>query len=213
MKKECPLCSSSAKIFYEAKQTYFQCNTCCGIFVDPAQLPSTKSEKARYEIHSDDTNDMGYRKFVSPLTSVIIRECNEKSLGLDFGAGASAIVSTILKESNYSIVNYDPYFHIYPELLTKKYDYISSCEVVEHFYTPYKEFTLLKNLLHPHAKIYIMTEPYHEGINFASWYYKNDPTHVFFYSKETFLWIKNEFNFTDVTIDGRLIIFENERVF
>ena len=64
-------------------------------------------------------------------------------------------------------------------------------------------------MLNPHAKMYLMTEPYDEGIDFASWYYKNDPTHVFFYSKNTFEWIKNEFDFLSVSIDKRLIILEN----
>jgi hypothetical protein len=54
-----------------------------------------------------------------------------------------------------------------------------------------------------------MTELYNEGIDFASWYYKNDPTHVFFYSQETFEWIKKEFCFSNVKVDERLIIFEN----
>jgi hypothetical protein len=53
-----------------------------------------------------------------------------------------------------------------------------------------------------------MTEIYSEKINFATWYYKNDPTHVFFYTKKTFGWIKNEFNFKSIVFDKRVIIFE-----
>jgi hypothetical protein len=59
------------------------------------------------------------------------------------------------------------------------------------------------------SKLYLMTEVYNEGIDFASWYYKNDPTHVFFYSRETFEWIKKEFGFSKVEVNKRLIVFEN----
>jgi len=209
MKKECPLCNSQAKLFYKDKQTYFKCDNCFGIFVDTLELPDSKVEKERYELHNDDVNNDGYRNFVAPLTSAIINDFTIEHKGLDFGAGTSRIISSILKESNYNILDYDPYFHIHPELLEKKYDYLSSCEVVEHFYTPYKEFKLLKSLLNTDGKLYIMTEPYHSEIDFATWYYKNDPTHVFFYSLETLQWIKNEFGFSSLDIKKRLVVFNN----
>lgn len=205
----CPLCSTLSKEFYVDKNTYYRCQACYGIFADEDDKPSVKSEKQRYELHNDDVNDIGYRKFVSPITHSILNNFSIHNSGLDFGAGTSAIISAILKEKNYNILNYDPYFHAFPELLERKYDYISSCEVIEHFYNPHKEFSLLKKMLNTDAKMYLMTEPYNEGINFASWYYKNDPTHVFFYTKETFQWIKKEFGFSNVIISKRLIVFEN----
>ena len=66
-------------------------------------------------------------------------------------------------------------------------------------------------MLKKSSKLYLMTELYNEGIDFARWYYKNDPTHVFFYSQETFDWIKKEFGFSDVRVDKRLITFENKK--
>lgn len=206
---QCPLCKGKSKLFYKDTQTYYKCETCSGIFVDSKELPDSKNEKERYELHDDDTNDNGYRKFVKPITSSIMKDFTTNNKGLDFGAGTSRIISTILKEQEYEILDYDPYFHIYPQLLEQKYDYISSCEVIEHFYTPYKEFKLLKSMLNKDAKLYLMTEPYNEGIDFSSWYYKNDPTHVFLYSKETFEWIKKEFGFSSLRVEKRLIIFEN----
>jgi hypothetical protein len=175
-------------------------------FVDEAQLPDVTSEKARYELHDDNAQDLGYRKFVSPITKNILNDFTQEDLGLDLGAGTSAIISSVLKEDAYKIKNYDPYFHNYPELLEEKYDYISSCEVIEHFYTPYKEFKLLREMLNDEGKLYLMTDIYDENIDFASWYYKNDPTHVFLYTKETFEWIKKEFGFKSLVIEGRLVI-------
>jgi len=205
----CPLCSTKSEVFYSDIDTYYKCNTCHSVFVDENNRPNLESEKQRYEIHENDVDDKGYQKFVSPITSSILKDFSRDSKGLDFGAGTGPVLSKVLQDNNYSIKQYDPFFHNYPELLEQRYDYIGSCEVIEHFYNPYKEFKLLKSMLNPHAKIYLMTEPYSEGIDFASWYYKNDPTHVFFYSKDTFEWIKNEFGFSSVSIDKRLIILQN----
>lgn len=206
MKKECPLCNTKASLFYKDTQTYYKCCNCYGIFVDKDELPNEESEKERYELHDDDTEDLGYIKFVSPITSAIMNDFKKTDDGLDFGAGTSAIIASVLHKSDYMLRNYDPYFHINPELLEQKYDYISSCEVVEHFYNPHKEFLLLRKLLKDGGKLYLMTEPYKDGIDFSKWYYKNDPTHVFFYTQKTFEWIKKEYGFSSLKIDARLIV-------
>lgn len=116
----------------------------------------------------------------------------------------------MLNDNSYNISSYDPFFHNHPELLEESYDYIACCEVIEHFYNPSREFYLLKKLLKKDAKLYLMTELYDDSIDFDSWYYKNDPTHVFFYHRDTFKWIMKEFNFSDVTINHRLITISNQ---
>jgi arylsulfatase A-like enzyme len=116
-------------------------------------------------------------------------------------------IAKVLKDNNYNIALYDPFFHNIPELLEDKYDYIVCCEVIEHFHNPKKEFTLLKKLLKKGAQLYCMTDLYDESNDFHNWYYKNDLTHVFIYHKNTILWIQQEFGFSDVKISGRLISF------
>ena len=207
MTKNCPLCKTKSKIFYQDKQTYYKCENCYAIFVDETQLADKRSEKARYELHTDDVADEGYRKFISPITTQIKIDFQKSHKGLDFGAGTSQIITKVMQEKAYDIVSYDPFFHNYPKLLENKYDYIAACEVIEHFYNPAKEFKLLKNLLDKNGKLYLMTDIYDESIDFSKWYYKNDLTHVFFYTKETFKWIKKEFEFKDLIIEKRLVIF------
>ncbi|WP_309597799.1 methyltransferase domain-containing protein [Flavobacterium oreochromis] len=84
---------------------------------------------------------------------------------------------------------------------------MASCEVIEHFHHPKKEFQLLKELLVPKGKLYCMTHLYDSSIHFEKWYYKNDTTHVFIYQKETIEWIAKMLMFSDFTIKNRLIIF------
>ncbi|WP_457744858.1 class I SAM-dependent methyltransferase [Sulfurimonas sp.] len=206
MSKNCPLCKTKSKLFYQDKQSYYKCENCYGIFVDETQLPDKRSEKARYELHSDDSADEGYRAFVAPITKNIEKEFQKSHKGLDFGAGTSQIITKVMLEKGYDMVSYDPFFHNYPKLLENRYDYIAACEVIEHFYNPYKEFKLLKHLLNKDARLYCMTDIYDESIDFAKWYYKNDLTHVFFYHKKTFEWIQEEFDFDFLKIDKRFIL-------
>ena len=204
----CPLCGNTGTVFYQYKQKLFhQCKHCKGIYMDPEKVPVAKAEKERYEEHNNDTNDLGYQNFVSPITEAIFQDFRPKHKGLDFGAGTAPVISKILSDHNYNIKQYDPFFHYYPALLNVQYDYIACCEVIEHFNDPYKEFKLLKNLLLPHGKLYCMTDLYDESIDFHKWYYKNDQTHVFIYHEKTIQWIKEEFDFSAVTINNRLITF------
>ena len=208
----CPLCNEKSYILYEGKQRYYQCKNCYGIFVDRVDLLDKDQEIDVYTQHDIDTDDKGYRTFVSPITGSILKDFRANHLGLDFGAGRSRIISAVLSDSDYVVENYDPLFFDDKKLLKQKYDFISSCEVIEHFFEPYKEFLLLKSMMKNGSKLYLMSEVYHDDIDFEKWYYKNDPTHVFFYHEKTFRWIQEEFGFSSVDIYKRLIIFENLKI-
>ena len=125
--------------------------------------------------------------------------------GLDYGCGKTAIVEQLLLRKQYNIVGYDPIYYPNENVFDGKYNYITSCEVVEHFYDPAKEFLNLSELLLPKGKLYLKTNLFKEGIEFKNWWYKNDPTHVFFYSEKTLEYIKEEFNFSSLIITDKYI--------
>ncbi|HET8861191.1 class I SAM-dependent methyltransferase [Marivirga sp.] len=170
-------------------------------------LPNDDIEIDRYTTHNNDVNDPRYRTFVSPITNGILKHFGGIHHGLDFGSGTGPVITVVLREKGYSIDSYDPYFDNRPKVLKETYHYIACCEVVEHFHDPSLEFQRLKKLLKPNGKLFIMTDLYHEDIIFENWYYKNDPTHVFFYQESTFECIKKKFGFKSVEITGRLITF------
>lgn len=210
MSEICPLCSNSSSVFFKnKKQEFHKCDTCQGIFLDKKYHLSVEDEKQRYNKHNNDINDKGHQNFVMPIVSSIIRQFSIQDTGLDFGAGPSSVVSKLLKDNNFNISQYDPFFQNNIQLIEKRYNYIICCEVVEHFNNPHKEFKLLRELLFKNAKLFCMTDIYNPNIDFSAWYYKNDSTHIFFYQKETFEWIKKEFNFSNLIIEGRLISFSN----
>lgn len=204
----CPLCNSLSNVFYQQKKrVYHRCDNCYGIFVDQELRPKREVEILRYQKHDNDIEDEGYQNFVAPITSAIMRDFTQRHKGLDFGAGTGPVISKILNDNNFLVIQYDPFFHNHPSLLKDKYNYIACCEVIEHFHNPKKEFGLLKDLLLQNGKLYCMTNIYNEGIDFHNWDYISDKTHVFFYHEKTIHYIKEEFRFSDVTIENRLITY------
>lgn len=204
----CPLCGEQGKFFFRNPRClFYRCGRCKGIFLSQQFLPTRKEEEFRYRQHNNDINDPGYKAFVSPITDSVLKDFTSKHHGLDFGAGTGSVISSVLQSNGYDIQQYDPFFFDDPSLLKKLYDYIVCCEVMEHFHHPKKEFTLLTSMLNPNGILYCMTDLYHEGIDFSTWYYKNDSTHVFIYSAETCRWIAEQFKFSAYNINGRMIRF------
>lgn len=203
----CILCENKADVFeILSGNKYFQCNTCKGIMLDPKHYLSKEKEKERYEEHNNDIEDKGYQAFVSPIVTEVLQDYTKDHKGLDFGAGTGPVISKLLRDNGYNIKLYDPFFANHSEKLEETYDYIACCEVMEHFYNPAKEFGLLKSLLNPGGTLYLKTKLYSENIDFPSWYYRNDATHVFFYHKETLKWIHKHYEFSNLQINKNVII-------
>jgi hypothetical protein len=206
--RKCTLCGAETYLFYEEKQKkYHKCSTCSSVLLDPEDFLSKENEKLRYEEHNNDVTDIGYQKFVAPVVTAIQNKFTTEHTGLDFGAGTGPVVTKLLRDNGFNIQLYDPFFWNNPAVLQNRYDYIACCEVIEHFHNPAKEFGLLRSLLQPNGSLYCMTEIYTEEIEFKQWYYKRDPTHVFFYHSKAFTWIGSHFNFSTVSIQDRLVHF------
>ena len=127
----CPLCLNSSIPFY--KDEFYLCSCCEGIFRPAVKLLDNEKEKERYENHENDSNDLGYQKSVFPITSSILNERKRNEIGLDFGCGKDSPIVKVLRQNEYKIFEYDPFFFDDKKLLEKKYDYIACCEVIEHF--------------------------------------------------------------------------------
>ncbi len=205
----CPLCQSPSNHFYSqnTREFYF-CSTCFAVFLDNKNYFSEKEEQKHYENHNNDIFDKGYQQFASPITNAIQRDFKPQHQGLDYCSGTNSVIVKMLKDSAYHISEYDPFFSNTISLLNQQYDYISCCEVMEHFHHPKKEFEKLYNLLLPNGKLYCMTDLFDETKNFDTWYYKNDHSHVFFYHAKTIAWIAKTIGFSNYSIEGRLILFE-----
>lgn len=205
----CILCHSVLEkpIHVEKEHRFFDCENCGSIVRSTDTFPDFETEKERYETHNNDVNDLRYQKFVSPITNAVQANFKpQNSIGLDFGAGTGPVITKVLNDKGYKLNLYDPFFHPDKSVLNQKYDYIVCCEVIEHFHNPFKEFELLKSLLKPSGKLYCMTDIFSKNLDFGNWYYKNDPTHVIFYTEKSLRWIQREIEFSTLEINHRLIV-------
>lgn len=208
-KEKCLLCNGSAMVFCKKlNHLFYKCDNCQGIFRPRHTFFDASSEKRHYEQHNNDVTDLGYQNFVAPIVNEILKDFSANDKGLDFGSGTGPVISKMLREKDYQVENYDIFFENVPKRLTQKYNYISCCEVMEHFHEPLKEFQLLYSMLLPNGKLYCKTELFNNQVPFEDWYYKNDLTHVFIYQEETLHWIKKELNFKKVEVREKVIVFE-----
>jgi hypothetical protein len=70
--------------------------------------------------------------------------------------------------------------------LETTYDLITASEVVERLSAPGAELQRLWGLLRPGGILGVMTKRVRDPVAFAAWHYKADPTHISFFSRESF---------------------------
>ena len=203
----CTLCDTKTTLFSEyQKRAFYICNNCETVLLHPDYYLNSHQEKERYDLHSDDVTAIGYQNFVKPITQNVIKNFNKNDKGLDFGCGKTEIVKYVLAQSDYNIKGFDPFYFNDVTLLDLKYNYITSCEVVEHLYNPHKVFKQLFDMLLPGGKLFLKTSLYSLDLNFEKWWYKNDPTHVTLYTKKSFEYIEKALGFSKLEISKQLII-------
>ncbi len=184
----CPLClhQQTHPYFSDKRRDYLQCGQCALVFVDPSQRLDATTEKAHYDLHENDPSDAGYRRFLSRIADPLAERISPQSHGLDFGCGPGPTLSILLQERGHEMELYDLYYHPDKAVLEHKYDFITATEVIEHLYDPYNVWQQWLNLVKPKGWIGLMTKMVIDVDAFATWHYKNDITHVIFFSRETF---------------------------
>lgn len=192
---KCILCGSDSDVLLKKKdgREYFVCSGECGlIFLSPDGRLSAVDEKERYDLHNNDPDDPGYRDFLKRLTSELIPRLAAGARGLDFGCGPGPALAGIMQEAGFACANYDPFYFDDRELLNQQYDYITATEVFEHLHDPAEVMVQLAGMLNAGGTIAVMTEMVIAPERFVDWWYHTDPTHVSFYSLQTFEWVASQ---------------------
>ncbi|MES9855167.1 MAG: class I SAM-dependent methyltransferase [Sedimenticola sp.] len=185
----CPSCRTAGSCaFHQDSRDYFRCPVCLLVFVPPHQYLTQQEEKAVYDLHENTLFDPGYRRFLSRLFIPISARLVPNSYGLDFGSGPAPTLSLMFEEAGHSMEIYDSFYTSDSRPLQLSYDFITASEVVEHLHHPLQELDRLWSLLKPNGSLGIMTKRVIDKVSFSTWHYKNDPTHICFFSLETFQW-------------------------
>ncbi|GAA6154338.1 class I SAM-dependent methyltransferase [Pseudoteredinibacter isoporae] len=212
----CPLCNQSriADFHKDKRRQYLRCESCELVFVPENEILSPALEKAEYDKHQNQVDDEGYRGFLNRCLAPLLKHIGSQSSkaigeirGLDFGCGPGPALSHMAAEQGYRVANYDPFYAHQPELLKSQYDFITMTEVIEHIRHPRLVLDLLDRLLDNAATLAVMTKRRRDPEQFASWHYKNDPTHIRFYHLKSFEFIAQHYGWQLTIADNDVVLF------
>lgn len=206
---KCRLCSDSTghKIETKDQRVFYLCAACEFISLDPKFFLTKEEEKARYDLHENTIEDLGYVKMFTDFIDFAIEPHKENiEKALDFGSGPGPVLASLLEDNGFNTDIYDPYFAADTQLKESSYDLITATEVFEHFNKPRESIAKLVSLLKPKAYLAVMTCFPPAKQDFDAWWYKNDPSHVSFYSLKSFEYLAREFSLKITRDNGKNII-------
>lgn len=187
----CPLCHNDQIEDYahDSQRYYYECQCCRLVFVAPHDFLSAEDEKEVYDQHQNNPHDQGYRQFLTRLFDPMMAEISPPAQGLDFGSGPGPTLSLMFEEMGCRMTIFDHFYANDPSVWQSSYDFITTSEVVEHVYQLGEELERLWLHLNSGGVLGVMTKMVTNVEAFNRWHYKNDPTHVRFFSQQTFHWL------------------------
>jgi hypothetical protein len=187
----CPLCHATGAQPHhrDAARVYLRCAVCALVFVPARHHLTAAQEKQRYYFHQNSAQDAGYRRFLAQLFEPLAPRLPAGGAGLDYGCGPEPVLARMFEDAGHPMRLYDPHYAADPAVLQHRYDFVTCTEAAEHFARPGEEWQRIVSLVRPGGWIGVMTSLHDDTPSFADWYYKNDPTHVCFYARETFAWL------------------------
>jgi len=188
----CRICGSSAELFYRDQREFYLCSQCSFIFTRKGV--QVDQEKTHYETqHSNEYDWLKLGRICLDIAGIFKDQSRIYRI-LDYGSGAGNLTNS-LRLHGYHVDSYEPMYDTSPPANNGLgYDVIVLHEVMEHIedipcamktiYDVANDeavvlvFTLLTDELLLHADDFIS--------GFGSWWYKDDMTHVSFFSSLAF---------------------------
>lgn len=130
------------------------------------------------------------------------------SNGLDFGSGPGPLLKLMFEEQGHTMSIFDSFYAPGSEVFDSKYDFITATEVVEHLHKPLVELDRLWTCLQPQGYLGVMTSLNLPDLNFSTWHYIKDETHVVFFAPQTMIWLANRWDAKLEVIGDSVVIFQ-----
>ncbi|SMP40458.1 Methyltransferase domain-containing protein [Anoxynatronum buryatiense] len=197
MKSPCLLCGGQTNPLHHPglKADYRVCGKCDLIFKEAADLISSDEEMRIYNCHQNSIQDPRYVDFFERfLNDAVFPYVNQGKRGLDFGSGPSPVLAQLLeRDYGYSMDIYDLFYAPEKVYEGKKYDLITSTEVVEHLRDPKAYFRLFRTLLKSDGILAVMTLFHrNDTIHFLNWHYARDRSHISFFTPKTMQYLAEQ---------------------
>ncbi|MCW9026837.1 MAG: class I SAM-dependent methyltransferase [Thiovulaceae bacterium] len=186
----CKLCNNPVTNIIDSRNNweFFHCKKCEFIFKNESDFVSSEDELKQYNNHNNTMDSPGYvemfEKFMDATFDEYIKDIKKV---LEFGSGPGPVLSELLKNSGLNVDIYDKYFSAKKVYEGKKYDLITSTEVIEHIENPKDIFDFFASHIKKSGYLALMTQFHtNDAEDFKKWWYKNDPTHICFFRPHTF---------------------------
>jgi hypothetical protein len=215
--EKCPLCTSDDCPLYWQGQNptrdYLHCQYCDLVFVPSRFQLCSEEEKKIYDQHENNPQDEHYRKFLGRLFTPMSTMLSKPSKGLDFGSGPGPTLSKMFAEQGHQCAIYDKFYANDKSTLEKDYGFVSATEVVEHLANPKDVFGMLFSLTEKtKGPVGIMTKLHpQDRKSFLQWHYKNDPTHIAFFSHLTMEMLAKSYDRELLILGTDVVIFTNKK--
>ena len=209
----CKLCFVPTRCINDIKKdlTYYRCSSCGFVSLDDRYVVTKVEEKKKYDQHNNSLANEGYvQMFEDFIELTVVPYLSTLQTALDFGSGPEPVLSVLLERRGLEVDIYDLYYAPQKVYEAKKYDLITSTEVFEHLAKPLEVLKLLVEHLNDNGYIALMTKfPPKDDQEFLNWWYRRDPTHISFFTPQSFEIMAKKVGLEVVkTINDNIVIFK-----
>lgn len=206
----CKICSEPALSFYDDYmqcQTY-HCKACEFIFKDDEAIVSKERELKVYQQHNNTEENLGYvAMFQDFIDKTITPHKADIKTVLDFGSGPNPVLSNMLTRGGLDVDHYDKFFAPQKVYEERKYDLITSTEVIEHISNVQEVMALFSKHLNSGGYLALMTQFHpNEKDAYLNWWYRRDPTHISFFRPKSFTVLAQQHGFTLIYYDDKKLV-------
>ncbi len=207
--EKCTLCySNDTEEYYAGKsRKYFFCLKCSFVFVPDVFLLPSGAEKKLYDNHENSPDDLVYQEYLKQIMNPVLDHILTGAKGLDFGSGPGPTLHLMFRERGFETDIYDAFYAPDESVFQKSYDFITVCEVVEHFFEPRMELDRLFSMLNTNGVLAIKTQMLPHKDDFSTWYYKRDRTHVGFFSESCCSFLAEKWKAKMIFVDSNIVLF------
>lgn len=186
----CKICKEVSTLIQDPKKdlVYYRCTSCGFVSLDDQHIIDSVQEKEQYDLHNNGFESRGYVQMFEDFIKLAIEPYSKNiQTALEFGSGPGPVLSKLLENRGLEVDIYDLYYSPLKVYERKAYDLITSTEVFEHLQKPLEVLELLVEHTKQNGYIVLMTKfPPKDDKEFLAWWYRRDPTHISFFTPQSF---------------------------
>ena len=212
---QCKICQGDTEAFFDdyMQCESYHCKSCEFIFKDESAIISREKELKVYEQHNNTEENLGYvAMFQDFMEKTFLPFKDEIHTVLDFGSGPNPVLANLMRRQGFEVDHYDKFFAPQKVYDGKRYDLITSTEVIEHISEVQETMALFSEHLEDGGYLALMTQ-FHPNDKeaYLKWWYRRDPTHISFFRPKALQTLGRGHRLQYIFDDGKKVILFKKR--